>query len=42
MPVCRYDIVKNGKIVETFYDMLSAHEYCERNGGNIEVTSLIK
>ena len=41
MPTHRYDIVKNGKIIATFFDMFRAHDYCERNGGNIEITSLI-
>jgi hypothetical protein len=41
MPTHRYDIVKNGKVVATFFDMFQAHDYCERNGGNIEITSLI-
>ena len=40
MPTHRYDIVKNSKIVATFYDMIQAHDYCERNGGNIEITRL--
>ena len=40
MPTHRYDIVKNGKVIATFFDMFQAYDYCERNGGNIERTSL--
>lgn len=40
MPTCRYDIIKNDKIVATFFDMFQAHDYCERNGGNIKITKI--
>ena len=40
MPTHKYDIVKNGKIVATFFSMMQAHEYCEQHGGNIEITKL--
>ena len=36
MPTYKYDIVKNDKIIVTFFDMFQAHDYCEHNGGNIE------
>ena len=40
MPMYRYDIVKNSKIVYTTFSMIEAHKCCADNGGTIEITKI--
>ena len=37
MPTCKYNVVKNGKVVYSTFDMMEAHLYCADNGGTIEI-----